>query len=299
MAGYKCRVCDGKSTDEYVLTETMFGTLEEFRYFECGTCGCLQICEVPHDLSRHYRSGYYSFSPTVGGLRKWLKAAALRDLCGGISLAGRILNWLGKSPVDAAWLRACGVSLDTRILDVGCGGGERLLDLHSAGFRHLAGVDPFVDADVQLARGVTIRKAQLAELTGQYDLIMLHHSFEHLTDPAAALGEVVRLLAPSGTILIRIPVMGCWAWRHYGRDWVQLDPPRHLFLFTAKSIQKLADAFGLQVHDVVYDSTDFQFDASEKIRGSKIDHPSAHELNMVGDGDQACFVLRRNGQAAA
>ena len=55
---------------------------------------------------------------------------------------------------------------------------------------------------------------------------------EHLASPRESLCAAVRLLAPEGTILIRIPVMGCFAWRLYGSDWIQLNPPRHLCMFT-------------------------------------------------------------------
>jgi hypothetical protein len=37
------------------------GLREEFEYFECSKCGCLQIEEVPLDLSKYYPDNYYSY----------------------------------------------------------------------------------------------------------------------------------------------------------------------------------------------------------------------------------------------
>ena len=173
----RCRACDGPSRARKLkLKELMFQTGEEFWYFECADCGTVQICDVPADLGRHYGPEYYSFRPTLGGVRKVLKSAALRDLGGGLSPVGRLLNRLNRSPVDALWLKACGVQLGTRILDVGCGSGERLRDLDRAGYSNLAGVNPFVPQDIRLSPRVTIRKAELSEIAGCFDLVMFHHS---------------------------------------------------------------------------------------------------------------------------
>jgi hypothetical protein len=40
----------------------MFSTQEEFAYWECSVCGCLQIVNVPENLGDYYDGSYYSFS---------------------------------------------------------------------------------------------------------------------------------------------------------------------------------------------------------------------------------------------
>ena len=50
-----CEVCfnsDGNVT--HVAQEMMFGFKDRFEYLECGRCGCLQLKDVPSDLSRYY-----------------------------------------------------------------------------------------------------------------------------------------------------------------------------------------------------------------------------------------------------
>ncbi len=57
--GMHCRIC-GNSRDNpcHVFRERMYGLGDEYPYFECSLCGCLQIGQIPEDLSRAYPSGY-------------------------------------------------------------------------------------------------------------------------------------------------------------------------------------------------------------------------------------------------
>lgn len=309
-----CRICASAGPlREFFLSESMFETWESFRYLECSACGCVQIADVPADLGRHYPAGYYSLATTRhSGLRKWLKASVLSYLGGKRSTLGGILYALHVRPDDAPWMEAAGLTTRSRILDVGCGYGGRLIDLSHAGYPHLLGVDLFLNEDLVLESGLTIRKADLADIDGMFDLIMFHHSLEHVPDPGTTILNASRLLAPGGMILVRVPVMGKWAWRHYGTDWVQLDPPRHLYTFSEKGMEILAASAGLEVGKALYDSTAFQFEGSERIlrlraqRGDGANLASrssgmtaarmkqrAQELNRARDGDQACFFLRR------
>jgi hypothetical protein len=112
-------------------------------------------------------------------------------------------------------------------------------------------------------------------------------------------------------MLVRVPVAGGHAWRHYREHWFALDPPRHLFLPTPASMQHLAARAGLRVAAVRFDGTLQQFALSELYRrGIPLDRAhlerrvfsrrqlarwraQAAALNAAGDGDQAAFFLRR------
>ena len=135
---------------------------------------------------------------------------------------------------------------------------------------------------------------------------MLHHAFEHMDQPLSILKKMFHLLNNKGFVLIRIPVAACYAWRKYGVNWVQLDPPRHFFLHTTKSIQLLCEQSGFQLVDVVYDSYSLQFTGSEKylrniplVEDTEIFSEKeirdftneANRLNKIKDGDAACFYL--------
>lgn len=58
-----CRLCGTESkNDTYVVKEMFFGTGEKSVYFKCEICQCLQILEVPKNLSKYYGIEYYSFN---------------------------------------------------------------------------------------------------------------------------------------------------------------------------------------------------------------------------------------------
>jgi SAM-dependent methyltransferase len=205
------------------------------------------------------------------------------------------------------------VRRDHTILDIGSGSGWLLREMWIAGFQHLQGVDPYIKEDVMCAPGVTVRKAEVQEIRGLFDCVMLHHVLEHLADPGAMLRRARDLLRPGATVLVRTPVAGTYAWRTYGTHWVQLDAPRHLAIQSERSMRVLAERAGLSVGKVLYDSTAFQFWGSEQNRRGipLMDPKSVHrkppgtvsrgdlrrfsaraaELNRDGDGDQACFYL--------
>jgi SAM-dependent methyltransferase len=131
------------------------------------------------------------------------------------------------------------------------------------GYENLLGIDRFIPRSIDTENGVKVLKGGLQDLVGTaWDVIMFHHSFEHMSDPAGVLQLAASLLVPGGHCLIRIPVVG-WAFQHYGVNWVQLDAPRHLFLHTEKSLRMLTEAVGLHTQYVGYDSNEFQFWASE------------------------------------
>jgi 2-polyprenyl-3-methyl-5-hydroxy-6-metoxy-1,4-benzoquinol methylase len=316
----RCKICKVESTYEtYVVREMMLGLGHEFEYFLCADCGCLQINNIPNDLSGYYPPNYYSFNTT-----KWkneiLKAALVsrnKAAVFGKGIIGRSLNIL-KSPsvLSAAFLRCVSkqnLDVSSRILDVGCGGGIFLQHLAEIGFTNLTGVDPFVEKDINFPNGVRILKSTLSDLNGVYDFIIFNHSFEHLADPAGAMSDVRRLLAVDGLCMIRVPVVPCFAWERYRGNWVQLDAPRHLYIHSKDSMSLLANGEGLYVEDMLYDSTSYQILGSERYEELEVVAPNhkssrsrlktifkrwratslAKNLNRESYGDQAAFFLRQ------
>lgn len=266
---HACRVCGGTASEPFAPREMMFGSGEVFDYFRCRDCGCLQIVDIPEDLSRHYGPGYYSYAgpPRHYGLRARLVRSRDRYLAGDADPLGWAVSMF-KPYLALASLRPLGLARDARIVDVGCGGGELLLAMQRAGFTRLVGVDPFVAADLDLGGGLQVRRARLGEVVGlgERDLVMFHHSLEHVVDPRADLQAAHRLLVPGGRCIVRIPTVSSLAWREYGVDWCGLDAPRHLHLHSVDSIRRLATQAGFLVRSVVSDSTAFQFWGSEQYR---------------------------------
>jgi len=50
-----CKICGNKENNtEYTAREMMFGFRDEFNYFQCNNCQCLQIESFPENISKYY-----------------------------------------------------------------------------------------------------------------------------------------------------------------------------------------------------------------------------------------------------
>lgn len=262
-----CRICGNTEGNRLIqVREMMVGLRELFDYLECAACGTLQIAQVPADLGRYYGSGYYSYAaPKLrqNVLHSFLRQHRARHYLGQPDLLGRLLaRKQRRSFFD--YMRRAGAGLDTPVLDVGTGNGALLGEMFKHGFRNLTGVDPFIAGDIIYNPWFRVYKRDILAESGQYGVVMMNHSFEHMDRPQEILAKARTLLRPGGTLLVRVPLAGGYSYRKYGKDWVGIDAPRHLYLYTQGSFTALAARAGLRVREVVYDGDSSEFWASEQ-----------------------------------
>lgn len=109
---------------------------------------------------------------------------------------------------------------DARILDAGCAQGHLLEALRRVGFTNLTGIDLSTEsltaARTHLPDWVRLQQQDIREFLRltppeSFDVVFLHDVLEHL--PREATIEVLhgfhRLLAPDGSLSIRVPNLGC------------------------------------------------------------------------------------------
>ena len=194
------------------------------------------------DLARAALAASLGVEPQAAGPAQRLWGRLLsrlpfwRDLCVGQALGcGHLLKGLPRG----------------RLLEVGCGDGSSLSLMRDLGWEAF-GVEPDPVA-AQAARRVhglevftgTLEEARLPERS--CDAVVLHHVLEHVPDPAALLTECRRVLKESGRLALMTPNLDGLGHRLFSKSWFALDPPRHLFLFAPRALERLARQSGLRV----------------------------------------------------
>lgn len=223
-----CRVCGASGNFEsYLAREMMQNKRDEFEYFVCEECNCLQIAEVPENLSEYYGKDYYSFSV----------------------------------PENPDMQFGTPIHNEDKILDVGCGSGAWLVQQAQKGYGNLFGCDPFLEKARHYGDRVKIYNCSIHEMDGteSFDIIRMSDSFEHVTDPLEVLLSAKRLLKQGGGLVMTIPTYPNIAFEMFGPHWYQLDAPRHIFLHSIKSLQVLEEKTGLRMVEIKYNSNRTQF----------------------------------------
>src|SRR6202044_715323 len=99
-------------------------------------------------------------------------------------LPRRFLAWLDLRLLILEVMSQTGIDKKSMILDVGSGTGFISYCLRQIGFRNISAIDLFVGKDLHYGNGLEIRRTDIFEFarsTGErFDLIMFHHSFEHM-----------------------------------------------------------------------------------------------------------------------
>jgi len=185
-----------------------------------------------------YLGKRFGYTQGVGG--PWKRAAAPLAL----------LHPGGRDELDSAAMYLPAPAKPARVLDVGCGSGVALARMKSLGWE-VEGVEVDPDAvQAGRARGIPVRHGTLQAQNypdDSFDAVYSAHVIEHVHDPAALLRECGRVLKPGGTLVILTPNMASYGHRKYGQAWLNLDPPRHLVLFSASPLRRMAEKAGLEV----------------------------------------------------
>ncbi len=305
---YTCRYCHSTQGTNFLATERMLGMGGEFNYTSCNSCGSIQLSSIPEDLGPYYPRDYYSFGllQPSGLLRNLLKKIRIRAY-----LATGLKFFL--PPFGGSWLKKLSLNFTDGIADVGCGNGQLLYELHVSGYKNLHGFDPFLEKESQLGAGLKLWNKEFGQTDLYFDVVMLHHSFEHMADPEQVLKTCFERLNLGGRLLVRCPVSDAKVWKEKQSLWVQLDAPRHLTIPSTQGFVAVAQRCGFEVQEVVFDSTAFQFWGTALYeQGEKLDskknriyfsenqleewEQKAIQYNQEGVGDQACFFCVKPGK---
>jgi SAM-dependent methyltransferase len=251
------------------LQDHLFGVPGTWNFNRCSSrqCGLVWLDPMPieEDIARLYEtysthaSGSSFLQSDTSAFRRKIGRALLAngfgyiqeapndwtDIVGRLGIKSRFFRARVGSNVswlDASW---CG-----RLIDVGCGNGEFLVRMRELGW-DVTGVEPDPHA-AKIARekyGLPIVLGSLADsdfAPESFDAITMNQVIEHLMDPVSTLKIAKKLLTKNGHLVIQTPNVCSLGHRWFRDRWRGLEPPRHLFLFSLRTLCKTVALAGFK-----------------------------------------------------
>ena len=193
----------------------------EFGVVRCDGCGLVRLNPRPveADIHRYYHDHFYRAEESP--------QEALSNM---LPRARAMAPHVGRYPRG-------------RLLDVGCFRGEFMEYMRTTHGWDVAGVE-FSQRPPNYY-GLDIFYGDLAEAPfedGSFDVVTLWAVLEHVYDPSAILEGARRLLRPGGTVIILVPNFNSIPGRFMRHD----DVPRHVTMFTRRTLGRMLRAHGLR-----------------------------------------------------
>jgi ubiquinone/menaquinone biosynthesis C-methylase UbiE len=241
----------------------------EFKLVECTRCALRYLSPRPlaSTISAWYPDRYKAYK------KKSVRLERIDDVLDAIWKSYLRVFLSGTYPIfyyprHAAELATPGRA--PRLLDVGCGSGDKLRYIRRRSDWQTYGVDFSVqaveNANARGAGDVRLTKGDALPFEDSFfDAVMSWHSLEHHYSPKATMQEVARVLRPGGYGIFAVPSGNNAGLRMFGRYWGPLEAPRHLYHFTAETLTRLFDEVGLKIHKVYYDFSFYGLFLEEEI----------------------------------
>ncbi len=222
-----CPVCGSSEGKELFETQdyTLRCTEDRFVLRKCKVCGVGYLSPRPRaeDMKRYYPSSYY-----------WSWEQADKELDWEEIIRRRFPQLKAK----ALWLKDMQPG---RLLDVGAQKGEFIWFMQQRGWE-VEGVE--IDNSIPNPASMPIRYGDFLQIPIQkgYDCITFWAVLEHVYEPAPYVEKAASLLRPGGRMVILVTNLNSIQSR-----WLRLDDyPRHLTIFTRRSLKFLLERYGLR-----------------------------------------------------
>jgi 2-polyprenyl-3-methyl-5-hydroxy-6-metoxy-1,4-benzoquinol methylase len=146
------------------------------------------------------------------------------------------------------------------VLDVGCGNGNFLYEIKTATGCQAYGIDISKTA-AQTARenyrievlASTIMESPFPD--NYFDAITAWAFLEHVNNPSEVLMKISSLLKNDGLCIISVPNFKSINAKLFKDKWYHLDCPRHLYIFTERTIAGLFEKSNLEIKKIIYNKS--------------------------------------------
>jgi len=266
----KCLLCCGTGAILYEsVRDRLFNAPGEYNFYRCRNCSFVWLSPRPvrEDIQECYRDYYtHQFSQSDrqavfrqlrDNLRLWILHAhyglPLKDNNKFKFFAGWFLGEIPSLLRKAAYCENVFPpwSGEGRLLDVGCGSGYFLAFMRRMGWK-VQGVEIDPEA-ARVAREVHKIPVFTGDLdkadfpAGSFDAITISHVIEHAYNPPDLLKECYRILACGGCLRVATPNIQGLGHKIFKKDWLALDPPRHLYLWGPETLKEALKRAGFRL----------------------------------------------------
>jgi 2-polyprenyl-3-methyl-5-hydroxy-6-metoxy-1,4-benzoquinol methylase len=246
-----CYLCGSSGEFLYQqLQDRLFAASGEWNLKKCTSteCGLLWLDPMPleEDIGKAYET-YYTHE--IDYVQKKILVRLLSAIYHTvITIPSNLLGLRAeKAQIDSMYLANVSPG---RLVEVGFGNGYFLNKMQLAGWE-VEGVDfdPKAAEGVRTRYDINVHIGSLESVEypdNSFDAITMSHVIEHVHNPIALLQECYRILKHDGYLIAVTPNINSWGHQYFKANWLHLDPPRHLHLFSPSLLQKCAKKAGFQ-----------------------------------------------------
>ena len=236
-----CYLCKSPGTPLHKdLTDSLFGAPGAWNLVQCPDpkCGLVWLDPMPveGDLGKAYAK-YYTHGDAPIRLSR---VASLMRRKGQVFRS--LLNPARREREKLLLMDVAKITPGI-LLDIGCGDGTCIAQLQSLGWKAYGqDLDPAAVRHARETLGLQAFLGQLEDVPlpeNSVDFVTLNHVIEHVHDPIGLLEQSRRFLKAGGRLVVITPNVESFAHKHFGRSWRGLEPPRHLHLFSPRTLSKV------------------------------------------------------------
>lgn len=254
-----CRICREQKDVRVLLSnvrDSAETVKEEFCIVECPTCKIKFIYPflLPTQIKDIYPDVYYAhqrYDKDRISVKKRIKSGLRAVYYNQNSkLLYKLLYSFLKFTVNEPPFKKAG-----KLLDVGCGTGEYIREINSFGW-NTYGIDLFVATDP--TQNIINGSAENISFGDKYfDVVRIWNVLEHCIDPHQVLKQINRVLIRNGYVLLYVPNYDSIDRKIFGKYWVSLEIPRHLFHFNYDGINNLLHSTGFKIQKIMFPGAPF------------------------------------------
>lgn len=231
-----CPFCDQISTSIFSQTDKKTEYKDIFFVYRCNNCS-IDFIEPPKDLAKFYKDDYFSDTVELKNIMYKFKKYVIDTYYTKSDLFSSLLiNFISAVPKSK--------KKEARLLDIGCGPGDIIYLLKNVGFK-VYGIDISNHA-VEMAHkhGLTdVTQGTELDLSRYedsfFDYIRGSHVLEHMIEPRGFIELTYNKLKDGGQLLLQLPNISSLG-KLFGKDSKYYsDIPRHIILFSTKSLKKI------------------------------------------------------------